>query len=130
MAWEPGIPASVLVLAGSIGAFSMTDQTLEAKILDHRVVKCGVTIESGTMTTLRPFIQTTGNIAGKIAIKVQSRAGSNTNLSSQTVSFPGNSVITVGRPTNLKIEMVATSEGSELCRLSEDIDFDAQGIRI
>lgn len=130
MARRAGLLAFVLVLAHNSGAVSMDMQTLDAKILDPRVVKCGVTIESGATARIKPFIETREAIAGKIAITVRSQTGSNSNLTSQTVAFPGNNIITVGRPSKLKIDMTATSAGTELCRLSEHIEFDAQGIRI
>jgi hypothetical protein len=129
MAWKTGFLASALVLGGNTGAFSMDSQTLDARILDSRVVKCGVTIESGAMTRIRPFIETSESLAGKFAITVHGRSGTNTNFTSQTVSFPGNNLIAIGQPSSISIEMVATSGGAELCRLSENIDFDAPGTR-
>jgi len=108
----------------------MEAQTLDGEIHDQRVIKCGVTIEGDTMKTIRPFVETSGKLAGKIVIKVQSRSGSNSNFTTQTVGFPGSSSIAVGRPTNIKIDMVAMSDDVQLCSLAKSIDFDDQGIRI
>ncbi|HEY6629873.1 MAG TPA: hypothetical protein VIZ90_00335 [Rhizobiaceae bacterium] len=108
----------------------MVSQTLDAEILDPRVLRCGVSIEGEGMKTIRPFIETASDLRGRIDIKVQSRSGSNANVSRQSVGFPGNNIIAVGRPASMRIEMTATSDGKQLCRLAKDIEFDEPGLRI
>jgi len=122
--------AGAVILSSNSGAASMASQTLEAEILDPRVTRCGVSIEGDAMKTIRPFIEAVPEMKGKIDINVQSRSGSNTNFTRQSVGFPGNNMISVGRPTSMRIEMTATSDGKQICRLSREIEFSEPGIRI
>jgi hypothetical protein len=122
--------AGAMILSSSNGAASMASQTLDAEILDPRVTRCGVSIEGEAMKIIRPFIEAAPDMKGKIDIDVQSHSGSNTNFTRQSVGFPGNSLISVGRPTSMRIEMIATSDGKQICRLSREIEFDEPGIRI
>ena len=122
--------AGALIFSSNCGAASMAGQIFNAKILDQRVTRCGVSIDGEAMKTIRPFIETSPDLKGKIDINVQSRSGSNTNFTRQSVGFPGNNTISVGNPASMRIEMTATSDGKEICRLSEEIKFDQPGIRI
>jgi hypothetical protein len=122
--------AGILIFISSSGAETMTNQILDAEILDQRVTRCGVSIEGDAMKSIRPFIETSDDLKGKIDINVRSRSGSNVNATHQSIGFPGNSVISVGRPSSMRIEMTATAQGREICRLSEEIEFEQPGIRI
>ena len=122
--------AGVLVFSSNCGAASMASQVFDAEIFDRRVTRCGISIDGEAMKTIRPFIEAAPDLRGRIDINVQSRSGSNTNSTRQSVGFPGSNVISVGAPTSMRIEMTAISDGKEICRLSKEIEFGEPGIRI
>jgi hypothetical protein len=111
-----------IVLQGT-GEAAVNTRILNAEILDDRVAKCGVSIGEDSLVTIRPFLESPSGLTGTLKIKVESRSGSNTNVSMQTVSFPGNNVIGIGNPSSIRIEMAAIADGKEVCRLSQDVDF-------
>lgn len=127
--------ATGLLLFSSSSEASMNGRTINGDILDPRIAACGVTIDGDGGVFLRPFIETSHELAGTYRFAISSRSGSNSNTTSQTNRFSdgklGSSVVGIGRASQASIELEVTeANGAALCRVKTDIDLDEGAIRL
>lgn len=127
--------ATGLLLFSSASEASMNGQTIDGDILDPRIAACGVTVDGNGGVFLRPFIETSHELAGTYRFAITSRSGSNSNTTSQANRFSGgtlgSSVVGIGRASRVSIDLEVTeANGAALCRVKTDIDLDEGAIRL
>lgn len=119
--------AAILRLLDADGA-SMDGRTILGDILDARVSTCGIVVEDGAMARIRPFIETSADVTGVLAVEVIKRSSSGTSATSQSNvvqrrKSQGN-VVMVDSPSVVTVKMNATAvDGTTLCRLAQDLKF-------
>ena len=79
--------ATGLLLFSSASEASMNGQTIDGDILDPRIAACGVTVDGNGGVFLRPFIETSHELAGTYRFAISSWSGSNSNTTSQANRF-------------------------------------------
>ena len=107
---------------------SMNDQTIEGTVLDQRITRCGVVIAGDTIATLRPFIETSSALSGKVSLVLQKTSASGTSQIRQDWAFSGttlgNSSVTVERPAAITLQIEVTDDiGGGLCRLQQQFEL-------
>ena len=127
--------ATGLLLLSSASEASMNGQTIDGDIFDPRIAACGVTVDGNDGVFLRPFIETSHELAGTYRFAISSRSGSNSNTTSQANRFSGgtlgSSVVGIGRASRVSIDLEVTeANGAALCRVKTDIDLDEGAIRL
>lgn len=127
--------ATSLLLFSSASEASMNGQTINGDILDPRIAACGVTIDGDGGLFLRPFIETSHQLAGTYRFAITSRSGSSSNATSQTNRFTGGSLgsgtVGIGQASRVSIDLEVTeANGAALCRVKMDIDLDEGEIRL
>lgn len=127
--------ATSLLLFSSASEASMNGQAINGDILDPRIAACGVTIDGDGGLFLRPFIETSYQLAGTYRFAITSRSGSNSNATSQTNRFTGGSLgsgmVGIGQASRVSIDLEVTeANGAALCRVKTDIDLNEGEIRL
>jgi hypothetical protein len=127
--------ATGFLLFSSASEASMNGRTINGDILDPRIAACGVTIDGNGGVFLRPFIETSHELAGTYRFAIASRSGSNSSVTSQANRFSGgslgSSVVGIGRASKVSIDLEVTeANGAALCRVKTDIDLDEGAIRL
>lgn len=119
---------SLLLILGStsICEAAMNDRTLDGEILDARIRRCGVRVETDAMATLRPFIEASASVSGRMDLRVEKRSASGTSASSQSSGFSGGQLpairMGVDRPAEIAVRLeVSDGAGTLLCRLDTEV---------
>lgn len=132
------IPAIILlgILAmPASGEVSMSSQIVSGEILDNRVASCGVEVRDGPMVTLRPFMEASGELSGSFTVIVTKKSRSGKSTTRQGGNFGdgrfGGNLIGVDRAPVVGIDLQVTAgDGTPLCRLTRDLEFGDEAIRL
>lgn len=127
--------ATSLLLSFNANEASMNGQTVNGKILDPRITACGIRIDGDDNLFLRPFIETSDELAGTFRLAITNRSGSNASVTSQTNRFSGgslgSSVVGIGRAAQVSVSFeVNEVSGTALCRVKTDLNFDKNSTRL
>ena len=121
------IPALPFLLIG-FSEVSMNDQTIEGTPLDPRITRCGVVVTGNAIATLRPFIETSSALSGKVSVVLHKQSVSGTSQVRQNWAFAGttlgNSSVAVERPAAVTLQIEVTDDiGGGLCRLQKQFEL-------
>lgn len=118
----------LLVVLGSTSVCeaAMNDRILNGDILDARISRCGIRVEADAMATLRPFIEASASVSGRMDLRVEKRSASGTSASSQSSGFSGGRgpamSMRVDRPAEIALKLeVSDAAGAVLCRLDTQV---------
>lgn len=120
---------AALLLLSSNAEASMSDQTIMGTVQDQRITACGVMVTGDGMATIRPFIETSLPLAGKVQLSVSKTSASGTSQTNQGWAFTngtlGSTSVQTNVPATLSIAMVVEDEaGTSLCRVQQELVLD------
>lgn len=114
-------PIALLLLLAGTGV-SMSGHVIQGNAKDPRVTSCGVEISGDSLSTIRPFIETSEPVSGTLDLRIDSISGSNRNSTVQKTSLSSMPVVTVNAD-RLAIRLTMQSEGRILCEVDEQVDM-------
>jgi hypothetical protein len=118
------LPVFASALAGT--ALGASSTTYDGKPLSADIGRCGITVETAALTSVRPFLEATTAIRGQYRLSVTRQSGAGTAASSQSGEFTGPAFtggsIAINGPGSARVALTMTGrDATPLCTL--DVSF-------
>ena len=119
------LAASVLLFLNFDAASA---RTIQADILDERVLACGVNVTGSGSIAVQPFLDSVEPITGSVELAVEAMSTTGRNTTVQRSSLDAMPALRIGAAHTLDIQLTIRADNQIICVLEERVELGTRSI--